>query len=376
MAKKKLPIVIDNYVKSECWTQLLLSIIQTSEHAPAWIASHIGIIGLDDMSCWYGNLSKVFSYRDALDILNFEEVNIWSVSPYELIDFLHKEIDNGNYIILELKYNSTTGEDYWIHEQLIFGYDDDKRIFYGSVLSEQTGSFVEITITYDELIIIYSDSYEHFKNPCNKNDLIFWSRSNFLISRASLRKDYVPHGCEYDLIQNLVIEKDGKECSFVQYDGEMNILLEKRMFTGISCLIAAERYLRKLWDDRYFVDKDTDAEYNDLFGRLTFNLSKNFYKLYEHRNIILNSVKWFYEKTENGNTASLSCVAEYEKCCKEMERFSKMALKLCLSRDWNILSKLILSFSGYYKKEYAVVERMVYEMKDGWHDFKLSTLFS
>ena len=129
MAEKKMPIVIDNYIKSECWTQLLLSIIQTSEHAPAWIASHIGIFGLDDMSCWYGNLSKIFSYRNTLDILNFEEVNIWDVTPDSVIEFLHEEIDKENYIVLELKHKANNKKGYWIHEQLIFGYDDNKKVF-------------------------------------------------------------------------------------------------------------------------------------------------------------------------------------------------------------------------------------------------------
>lgn len=372
MAEKKLPIVIDNYVKSECWTQLLLSIIQTSEHAPAWIASHIGIIGLDDMSCWYGNLSKIFSYRNALDVIDFEEVNIFDVQPESVVEFVHREIDDENYIVLELKHNNIDSNGYGIHEQLIFGYDDEKRIFYGSILNGYTGAFEEIPISYDKLALMYSDSYKHFKHPMNKNDFIFWSRNNFLISRLKLKKDYEPYGCEYDLIQNLVIEKDGKECNFVQFDKEMNIISEKRMYTGISCLIAAEHYLSKLWNDRHFVDKDTDIEYNDLFGSLTYNLSRNFYKLYEHRKIILDSVRWFYNKIEIDKFSNSSCAIEYEKCCNQMDSFTKMSLKLYKSRNWSVLSKLIKSFDGYYKKEYDVLERMINDMTDSWYIYKLS----
>lgn len=370
MAEKKLPIVIDNYVKSECWTQLLLSIIQTSEHAPAWIASHIGIIGLDDMSCWYGNLSKIFSYRDTLDILNFEEVNIWNVTPDSVIDFLHEEIDKENYIVLELKRKSNNKKGYWIHEQLIFGYDDDKKVFYGSILNNKTGSFIEISITYDELVATYSDSYEHFKNPCNKDDFIFWSRSNFLVSRISLRSDYVPHGCEYDLMQSIVIEADGKEYTSIQYDSDKNIISDRKMYTGVACLLAAEQYMDKLWNERHFVDKDTDIEYNDLFGRLSFKLAKDFYKLYEHRIIILNSLRWFYTATEVKDYSSSLNMAEYEQCCKDMEKFYNIALKFNRSRDWKVLEKLINVFKQHHKREFEVLNKLVEEIKDIWYCYK------
>lgn len=367
MAEKKLPIVINNYVKSECWTQLLLSIIQTSEHAPAWIASHIGIIGLDDMSCWYGNLSKIFSYRDTLDILNFEEVNIWNIPPDNIVDFLHDEINKENYIVLELKHIVNEAKEYQIHEQLIFGYDDDKQVFYGSVLNSKTGSFIEISITYDDLISIYSDSYEHFKDPCNKDDFIFWSRSNFLISRINLRKDYLPHGCEYDLLQNIIIEADGKEHTSIQYDSEKNVVLERKMYNGVACLLAAEQYLDRLWNERHFVDKDTDVEYNDLFGRLSFKLAKDFYKLYEHRRLILDSLRWFYSTTGVIEPSDSSNIVKYEQCCKEMEKYYNIALKFNRSRDWELLSHLKESFSVQYKKEHEVLNSLVSEIKDIWY---------
>lgn len=371
MAKKILPIVIDNYVKSECWTQLLLSIIQTSEHAPAWIASHIGIIGLDDMSCWYGNLSKVFSYRDALDILNFEEVNIWDVKPGNVIEFLHREINNGNYIILELKRSYNDYKDYHIHEQLVFGYDDQNRVFYGSILNGQTGSFDEITITYDELALVYSDSYKHFKDPCNKDDFIFWSRSNFLISRVNLRKDYVPHGCEYDFLQNLVIEADGKEYRSVQRDNDKNVISDRKMYTGVACLLAAEQYMDRLLNERHFVDKDTDIEYNDLFGRLSFKLAKDFYKLYEHRMIVLNSLYWFYTVTGLQDYSGSLNVTEYEQCCKDMEKFHNIALKFNRSRDWDVLYRLMKEFTNQYQKEHEVLNSLLREIKDIWYANKI-----
>ena len=340
MAEKKLPIIIDNYVKSECWTQLLLSIIQTSEYAPAWIAAHIGIVGLEDMACWYGNLSKIFSYRNALDILNFEEVNIWNVKPESIVEFIKREINAENYIVVELKHLSQNQNGYWIHEQLIFGYDDEKNVFYGSALNNKTGSFIEITITYDELELLYLDSYRHFKDPVNKNDFIYWSRSNFLISRVSLREDYTPHGCEYDFLQNIIIEADGKEYISVQYDSNQNILKEQKTYTGVACLIAAENRINTLLNDRHFIEKDTDIEYHDLFGRLSYKLAKDFYKLYEHRMIILNSLRWFYTATGVKNYSDSLYVAEYEQCCNKINIYYKTALKFHLSRDWRVLEHL------------------------------------
>ena len=371
MIKKKLPIVIDNYVKSECWTNLLLSIIQTSEYASAWIASHLGIIGVDDMKCWYGNLSKIFSYRDCLDILNFEEVNIWSVPTDSVVEFIRKEINKENYIVVELKHeDSATEKGYWIHEQLIFGYDDEKRELYGSVLNNQTGSFIEISITYDDFISTYRNSYEHFKDPGNKDDFIYWSRSNFLISRISLRKDYFPHGCEYDFLQNLIIEADGKVYTSTQYDSEKNVVSERKMYNGAACLLAGEQYMEVLWHDRHFVDKDTDIEYNDLFGRLSFKLAKDIYKLYEHRKIILDSLHWFYTITGVTDPLDSPNYIEYEQCCKDMEIYYTVALKFNHLRDWEVLRSLKECFPSQYKKEHRVLNNLVREIKDIWYTDK------
>ena len=369
MAEKKLPIVIDNYIRSECWTQILFSIIQTSENAPAWIASHIGIIGAEDMGCWYGNLSKIFSYRNALDILNVEEVNIWNVKPEKIVDFLLGEIDDDNYIVVELKRRADNDKGYQIHEQLIFGYDDEMQLFYGSILGEN-GIFKEITISFDEMYLLYQESYHHFQDPANKEEFIYWSRSNFLITRMCLRNDYRPQGCTYDFLQNMVIEADGKEHITLQYDGNKNIMLEKRMYSGVACLLAAEKRMDALLHDRHFIDKDTDIEYNDLFGQLAFKLAKDFYKLYEHRKIILQSLYWFYEITGVQSHQNSPHVKAYEKCCKEMDKYYSLALKFRHSRDWNVLVHLRDAFSHQYKKEHAALDALVGECKDIWYTSK------
>lgn len=303
MKKKKLPIVIDNYVKTECWTQLLLSIIQTGEYASAWIAAHIGIFGIEDLSCWYGNTTKTFSYRNALDILNFNEVDFLSIHPKDIITFLHNEIDNGNYVVLDNYVVLELIEEYetqnftYIHEFLIFGYDDEKKLFYTSVFKKAINRFVEETITYDKMQGLYSNSFRHFGDPANAESFIYWSRNNYLISRVSLRDDYIPDGCEYDFLQNLIIEMNGAECTSVQYDNNRNVLLQERQYIGISCLIAAEKRLSVLLNDRHFIEKDTDIVYNDLLGRLANKLAADFYKLYEHRLIIMKSLYWFYSST-------------------------------------------------------------------------------
>ena len=375
MAKKILPIVTkDNHVKSECWTNLILSIIQTSEHYQAWLASHIGIFGTDDNSCWYGNLSKIFSYRDSFDILNFEEVNIWSVPPENIISFLHNELDQENYVILEFKHIVNQNDNaYWIHEQLIFGYDDERKVFFGSSTNSDTGAHIDLQFTYDELKTIYSCSYEHFKSPSNKEDFIFWSRSNFLITRINLRKDYTPQGSEYSFIQNLIIEKDGKEYTSIQYDDNFNIIMQQKMYSGVACLIGAKKYIDRLWNEKHFIDQDTDIQYNDLFGRVSLKLAKDFYKLYEHRIIILHLLKWFYTKTNIVDFGSSIAVKEYELCCHDMNVYYQTALKFSVSRDWNVLKHLIEIFSTHYSTEYNTLGKLVIEMKEIWHKFKLNS---
>ena len=59
--EKKLPIVFDAAIISECWTFAKLAIIQTTEHAESWLASHLSLY---------------------VDILNLNDLNVQSLPPY------------------------------------------------------------------------------------------------------------------------------------------------------------------------------------------------------------------------------------------------------------------------------------------------------
>lgn len=367
--KKVLPYVVDAKVKTECWTQVLLSIIQTSEYASAWIASHFQMFTGKDLSPYYGNVYKQFDYRDATDILDFNEVDIFSIAPKSIVPWIINEINNNNYILIQLKYNA--GNTYRLHETLLYGFDTDNQTFFTTVINNNTQKIEASEISFNELILKYSDIYEHLKNKETKDEFTFIYNRNYPITKIVLRRDYSPCGCEYNFIRRMIEEFYGK-CYKIQEIGPGEIATEENnSFSGICCLLAARNKINNIINDRIYIEQDTDIIYNDLFDEIAEILSKDLYKIYEFRCINFESLKWFFESVKNyENTSYMSLVEEYSSCCTSMRSIYQLAMKFRKKRNWNILESLLKKIETQYAYEYSVLEKMLPVMSDLWYKSK------
>lgn len=75
---KKLPIKIDSYVMSECWTYYKFAIIQTHPNYLEWLAGHMGLFFAVNCNCFFGDKCYRFPMEYFNDILQFEEINVSS----------------------------------------------------------------------------------------------------------------------------------------------------------------------------------------------------------------------------------------------------------------------------------------------------------
>ena len=103
-ADKKLPIVLDAAIISECWTFAKLAVIQTSKYAEAWLASHLNL----HRTGWYSYFGDCQSAYDPIyyeDILTIREIDLFSMDGNQLVEAIKRNIDKKRYALLYTDWN-------------------------------------------------------------------------------------------------------------------------------------------------------------------------------------------------------------------------------------------------------------------------------
>ena len=150
---KKLSIKIDSYVMTECWTFYKLAIIQIHPNYLEWLAGRMGLFFADNCNCFFGDKCYRFSMEYFNDILRFEEINMCSFNSDNIIEIIKNELNKGNYIIFDCNYTAFDDDpdinENGIHEALLYGYDDEKKVMFTTCL--MNGKFVESEFSYDSV---------------------------------------------------------------------------------------------------------------------------------------------------------------------------------------------------------------------------------
>lgn len=310
---KKLPIKLDSYVMTECWTFYKLAIIQTHPNYLEWIAGHMGLVMSDDYNTMYGNASGRLGMEYYNDILQFEEINILNFSKKRIVDVIKNEIDNGNYVIFDCNYNGLYGNveanTHDIHETLIYGYEDEKHIAYTARVVN--GKFVEAEFPYDDIEKGYSMTLKWF---LEKPKEIYYRRSWFYpVTRIKLKDNLYCIDPLFNLIQKLDNEYAGCKCEKTYLNDAGNA--ETRTYYYGASIIEA------IYDLCNYATENGTEFFDERCGRV----AGAYVKLYEHSNMILDSVKWAYLKM-NVNDATAEQV--YKAYSDVVELFQKLYL-LC-----------------------------------------------
>ena len=188
--KKILPLNYNPFIKSECWTFFRVSIIQAYPNVLNWFTEHFDNLTMNnEYECDFGEFGKrynVMKYYDS--ILQTNEHTISDLDEDKLIKFIINNIDNNKYIIIEIDSQKVykNFEDSYIAEFLIYGYDDEKNVFYTP--SIYTGSWREEEINIDD----FKEGYRVVKNS-DKNELFNRVRgreNKFYLLTLSLKNDY------------------------------------------------------------------------------------------------------------------------------------------------------------------------------------------
>ncbi|MDR1326558.1 MAG: hypothetical protein LBK00_11030 [Treponema sp.] len=329
---------------SECWNFFRTSIIGTAPSGHEWIASHYAVF-----MHWGGHIH----FGDGLDryatpyydILEQRSFPLEQYGVQDLASHIERWIDAGAYVMLD----ADTGKlienpEFRIHELLMYGYDEERRIFYSPLQNGRTGKFEEFELRYDtvlaavESVIAYYREYplERVKRACQ----YFYPLTTIKIRAA-----------HYDdtlfilmALKKLEAEYTGYRREFVRYEqtreaGECFV-----NYTGLGCLIGMRDVLAGL-----ISTPDVG---------LSFSIGTSLFKLYEHRGILVSTLELLRDKLGISDTAYDSGLETYKARSGIMREAYLLMKKAEISNKKNSLPGIIQRLDAVYESDYTSLRDM------------------
>ena len=345
----KLPINIDEVeCVTECWTFNRMAILKTLPYYEDWIASHYDLHATSNFNFFFGQ-NQIYTpdYYDI--ILNRKFINLFELTESDVVDRLKDELSKGYYLILYFKPLSDVE---WYHEVLIFGFDDMKKVFHCIGLEKRIFQEKEYDYTYmkDALKAVK----KHIKE--NKKGINLGMQFQYALSAFQPKDDYCTDNCVFEAYRKIRNELYGEEGLRHRLTSVGKFQQQAQYYKGICCLDALANMLSKL-----IVGENIGGGFRGI--------TNAFQKLYEHRYMMIISLKYVlknWEKAIKSNAAE--CISTYEECCNIVEKWVKMAIKYELTTKTEILERILTEIPEVYEREYNCLNEFVNNCID-WDKF-------
>ena len=345
--KKTLPVEINAKLKIECWTYYKMAVIQTLPDYMRWLSSHMKVVGGVFGKAVYFGEQKPHPPGYFSDILTIEEIDLFSVSPGSIAKRIIREIDDGWYYVVFLRDGDNDS-----HEAFIYGYDDTEEVFYTISFNNEL-QFYANTISFAQLENGYRTDYEYYIN--NPQD--YYSKFDFgyVMSRIKPTDKYIRKNYAIEYFDKLSYERYATRLDLNYIDQYDVFYSTKTYYTGILCLAYVRNKIQKMIDSD---DERTDEK--------LVILRKNIYKLYEHRSLIYDSMKWYENVWQVSDAELLSMAEQYGEACKSMNLICKMLLKYLYTGNIRILKALPEKLTEQCDMEASVLSKYVEGIR-GWY---------
>ncbi|MDR1326445.1 MAG: hypothetical protein LBK00_10460 [Treponema sp.] len=343
---KQLPIKLRPAITSECWTYNRTCIIETDPSGPEWVASHYTLFMHSGGHISFGDGfdKPSMSYYD---ILEHQCVPLEQYGARELIQRFEQWIDEGYYVIVDVNLGDLVKDykNFKVHEILLYGYDEQRRVFYSPLQNERNGQFESFELEYDvippaiESVVAYYreaplDRFERFFNffyPLSKLKIIPIRRDdNMFILRA---------------FKKLEAEYYYSNCLEISRYGQKHELEEKLAhYTGLGCLIGMREMLS------HMIEGAETTPPHDPYP----NIDKvtNLFTLYEHRCIMRSMLELLREKLDIDNEAYNSAFETYCSGIASMRESYLLMKKSQISGKLNSLPGIIQRLDVIYESDY------------------------
>lgn len=322
---KKLPIIYENQLNGECWTFYKFAILNSSLIAKPWLATHIEFYINENMCGGYGDPDgDYYRMRYYSDILSFERISASDTTPEKIVRVIHDEIEKDRYVILYLNFNRLYGaEGVSLHELLVYGFDDNRKICYCPFLIN--GKFKEVEIPFD----LIQEGYEEARNLYLDNGwrLLVKRSYYFGITSLKIRDDYLNDNWVADYIDKIDHEIHGNR--IVKMDLSVDKPVEHTIYTGNACLIGLSIYLEKV-----------SAE-GSISDTVSWRLVRTLKMMYDYRQLFISSMEWFVDIVNgNDNKTLLTIINEYMLCAKCIQYCYLMFCKYIQTKNVHLIEKI------------------------------------
>lgn len=332
MRKLELPIQLNNIeCVSKCWIYNRLAIIKTSPYYKDWIASHFNLVATSGFQFDFENAKPAY-YEE---ILMRKQVNIFQLTKQNIVDKLKGYLRDGYYINIMLK--PYPDEDY-IHEIVIFGFDDNTKNFIAVGIDNRIFHSKQVSYAYIEEGI---DRIQEELCKDVKRIMIMSLSFQYMVTLFKLNPSFGPENCVFEAYQKVEKELNGEmynihsASSYAEYTEQPF----GYRYTGLCGLDIFEQMLEK---------EIRGEKFEPWFQGITSGIKT----LVEHRRMMKQTLDYIIEKWEQAVTDVAQASANaYGECCVETEIWLNLCLKYEITKDINLLERIVAKIPEVYKRE-------------------------
>ncbi len=344
---KKLPLELDVKLKIECWTYYKMAIIHTLPNYMNWLSSHMKIFaGIVSESAFFGD-KKPHPPEYYSDILYIEEIDLYTVPPDKIVNRIKDEIDRGFYYVVFI-----CNENDYSHEAFIYGYNDEENIFYTISLNEN-GHFYANVMSFEELETGYFKEYKYNEENSDR----YYSRHDFgyVMSRIKPTDKYIRKNYAAEYFDKISSEVYGTRTDLNYFDKFDVSIPPTSYYTGIVCLSFTRNKILEMMNRK---EENIDGE--------IIALKRTIFKLYEHRLLIYDSMKWYENVWQVKDRDIIILSEQYKESCVQMNSICMIFLKYTFTRANKLLETVAENLIKQYDIETSIL-RSYYPRIREWY---------
>lgn len=343
--KKVLPFRYPQ-ITSWTWTAATFAVLENYKNAEPWLYNNFVQLFCEKYDNWVSVhyiphldvfLNNPF-FRSAL--INREIISAFQI---DIVDFVKKNIDLGYYVYCKVDEGYICRENRFLHELVIFGYDDEAESF----------NIADFTLTKSQKYTFSSTTYENLKKAyesvsVEEDDMQDGVGGNGGILVFSVNKDYT---YEFNLDALVVSLEDYLNCNDSgKYYRTHSFNKETNFSKGLQCVCYGLQVYD--WIIKYY-EKVGKGE-NIFF-------IQPLHVLFDYH--VLMAKRLEFLKEENIVNLSEDIMFKYKELVKEMEIARNIGIKYWVTQEKNKIDKVICALLQIREKDKMNVEALLYELK-------------
>lgn len=345
----KLPININSNHISECWTFYKCCILDTYLEGNKWKAINMEIY-LDGNNAFWGEGNSFYPLEHYDAILKITPASLRRVSEKNIVSFVERTIKSGSYVIMDCnisKISFSSDDSFHIHEILIYGYDDEARVFFSPLLDNNSGKYIVVEIPYEKIILAYLDVRKRYIQDSayrySRRYYYFYPLTKIRPQQIKLNK----YEFLFSIIRKINDEIRNEKYTIEKMDENGAIIQARYIYKGLGCVTRIKNVLE------CFLNAPDEQKNN-------IDLTQTLLKIYEHKDNLLLGIS--IALNEISNDQDLQEQANmYAKIVQQFKKAYLLSYKYSTTKKENDLKRL----HNIIKKNVVLEPKILKSISDG-----------